>query len=93
MEGGWEPRVKLDDKDVEQMKGCREEKSWMIVAKCGMEREEEPEELIGNRGVEMRCFRITQEIKKGLKTEKQNKTMFLLSWELVHAEPLTRSSS
>lgn len=25
----------------------------MIVAKCGIEREEEPSELTGNRGVEM----------------------------------------
>lgn len=46
------------------MKGCREEKSSMIVAKCEMENEEKPNGLMGNSGPETRCFRITREIKK-----------------------------
>lgn len=36
----------------------------MIVAKCEMEREEKPNRLMGNRGPETRCFKITREIKK-----------------------------
>lgn len=36
----------------------------MIVAKCETEREEKPNGLMGNRGPETRCFKITREIKK-----------------------------
>lgn len=74
------------------MKGCGGEMSWMIVPKCEIERQEEPNELIGNRGVEMRCFRMTREIKKEKKKNVKKTTLFWVSEEgfavLVHAGKL-----
>lgn len=63
----------------------------MIVPKCEIEREE-PNELIGNRSVETRCFRMTREIKKEKKQECEKTTLFWVSEEgfavLVHTGKL-----
>lgn len=87
--GGWELRVKRDDDDVEQMKGCRGGKSSMIVAKCEMEREEKPNGLMGTRGPETRCFKSTREIKK---EEREKWQPVLFKWS-NHAENLWQAAA